>query len=803
MEARTTVNGIDLSDNALAVLKKRYLRKDEEGEPLEEPIDMFRRVAANIAEAEFVFAEQNGLGAKDARALFERSEREFLDLMTSRKFMPNSPTLMNAGRELQQLSACFVLPVEDDLGAIYDTLKHQALVHQGGGGTGFSFSRLRPKGDVVNSTMGVSSGPVSFMEVYDASTARISQGGTRRGANMGILRVDHPDVEEFVDCKRDQSRINNFNISVAITDGFMKAVEADGDFELKNPRNGEVMKTVRARDLFRRVVEGAWLNGEPGVVFIDKINDDNPTPQFGIESTNPCSEAHLPAYDSCNLGSINLERFCGRGRERVAVAEKHAAKGNAGLAGNGSPHGVLPALMRKRGNGRVAPDVDWGGLADTVKAAVRFLDNVIEVNRYPLPEIEEMSKGNRRIGLGVMGFADALIKLGIAYDSEEGLAFADGVMEFVDQMAWESSRELAEERGVFAHWEGSRHASVRKPGAKGDRVRNATVTTIAPTGTISMIAGCSGGIEPLFAIAFMRRQAGMEMPEVNPEFVKLANERGFYSDALMNEVAKAGGVRGIEEVPEDVRRVWATSQEISPEHHVRMQATFQRHTSMGISKTINLPRDATLEDVESAYRLAYSTGCKGIAVYRDGSREAQVFSTGKTLTGDQEAPGEQTKPLTLAQARDGRPRSLSGTTRKLSTGHGPLYVTLNDDEFGPRECFVVLGKPGGTASAFSDALGRMISLAETHGASPQEIVHQLRGIQDGHPAGVGPNAVLSVPDGVARAIAERYLRADANLAPDEPRLPIVGACPECGSELAHESGCVVCKAPGCGFSRCS
>ncbi len=396
-----------------------------------------------------------------------------------------------------------------------------------------------------------------------------------------------------------------------------------------------------------------------------------------------------------------------------------------------------------------------------------------------------------------MGFADALVRLGVPYDSPKALKMAESFMEWIDRHAWEASRELAEERGVFANWEGSTHH------ARGDRVRNATVTTIAPTGTISMVAGCSGGIEPLFAVAFMRRQADMEMPEVNPEFVELAKERGFYSDALMKEVAKAGGVRGIEEVPEDVRRVWATSQEISPEHHVRMQATFQRHTSMGISKTINLPCDATVEDVESAYRLAYSTGCKGIAVYRDGSREVQVLSTGKTLMGDQEAPGEQTKPLTLAQARDGRPRDLSGTTRKLTTGHGPLYVTLNDDEFGPRECFVVLGKPGGTASAFSDALGRMISLAETHGASPAEIVHQLRGIQDGHPAGVGPNAVLSVPDGVARAFAEHYLRAGGNPELDESRLPIVGACPECGSELAHESGCVVCSAPGCGFSRCS
>src|SRR3712207_1375832 len=403
---------------------------------------------------------------------------------------------------------------------------------------------------------------------------------------MGILRVDHPDIEEFITCKNDNDQINNFNISVAITDAFMQAVEDDTDFELTNPRDGEVIKTVRARDLFRKIVEGAWLNGEPGVVFIDKINDDNPTPQFPIESTNPCSEAHLPPYDSCNLGSINLERFY---REDTG-------------------------------------DVDWDDLRETVHTAIRFLDNVIEMNNYPLAQIDEMSRGNRRIGLGVMGFADLLIKLGITYDSEDGLAFAERVMKFIDDEAWEESRSLAEERGVLPHYEGSRHE------ARGDRVRNATVTTIAPTGTISLIAGCSGGIEPLFAVAFMRRQADMELPDVNPEFVKLAKSRGFYSEELMKKVAEHGSVRDlpeIPEVPEDVRSVWVTSHDISSEWHVRMQAAFQKYTSMGISKTINLPREATVEDVEDAYKLAYSLGCKGIAVYRDGSRDAQVLSTGK------------------------------------------------------------------------------------------------------------------------------------------------------------------------------
>ena len=751
------LDDIELSENAVAVLKKRYLKKNEAGEAIEEPIDMFHRVASNIAEGEYRFKD-----GEEAEALYEESKEKFLQMMLSRKFMPNSPTLMNAGREMQQLSACFVLPVEDSIDGIYDTLKHQAIIHKSGGGTGFGFSRLRPKNDLVKSTMGVSSGPVSFMAIYDASTDKIKQGGTRRGANMGILRVDHPDIEEFITCKKENDQINNFNISVAITDDFMEAVANDANFDLKNPRDGVVIKTIRARELFRQIVEGAWLNGEPGVVFIDKIDGDNPTPQFPIESTNPCSEAHLPPYDSCNLGSINLERFFVPGEQ----------------VGEGS--------------------VDWDELRGTIHTTIRFLDNVIEMNKYPLPEIDEMSRGNRRIGLGVMGFADLLIKLGITYDSDEGLAFAEKVMKFVDDEAWEESRNLAEERGVMPHFEGSRHE------ARGDRVRNATVTTIAPTGTISMIAGCSGGIEPLFAVAFMRRQADMEMPDVNPEFVKLAKERGFYSEELMTKVAEHGSVREIPEVPEDVRGAWVTSHDISSEWHVKMQASFQKHTSMGISKTINLPNHATPKDVEDAYMQAYATGCKGIAVYRDGSRDAQVLSTGKTggaTQGEQPAaePSEAVRHISLAEARNGRPRTLSGVTKKIQTGHGPLYVSMNDDEFGPRECFVVLGKPGGTAAAFSDALGRMISLAMTHGAQPTEVVSQLRGIQDGHPMGFGPNAVLSVPDGVAKAMGEHYL-VEEN--PAEAReLPIIGACPDCASGLTRQEGCVVCHS--CGYSKCS
>lgn len=775
---------MDLSDNARAVLRKRYLKKDADGNPTEEPLDMFHRVADTIASAERTFAKDSETG----EFAYEKHRDLFLELMTSLKFMPNSPTLMNAGRDLGQLSACFVLPIEDSMESIYDTLKHQALIHKSGGGTGFAFSRLRPKGGIVRSTMGVSSGPVSFMSVFDASTEHIKQGGTRRGANMGILRVDHPDIEEFIDCKRESDRINNFNISVAITDEFMDAVSDDSDFDLRDPRDGNTTRTLRARFILDRIVEGAWLNGEPGVVFIDRIDGDNPTPQFPIEATNPCSEAHLPPYDSCNLGSINLARFIFPPSEDDLPTEF------------ASP----------------ADRVDWLGLAETVKTAIRFLDNVVEVNNYPLPEISEMSRGNRRLGLGVMGFADALVELGVPYGGPEAYDLADSMMEWVDSHAWAASRLLAKERGTYPNFEGSRHE------ADGDPVRNATVTTIAPTGTISIISGCSGGIEPLFAVAFMRRQADMLMPDVNPAFVKLAKDRGFFSEDLMTRVAESGTLKGVSGVPDDVREIFTTSGDLSAEDHVRMQAVFQRHTSMGISKTINLPKTATREDVANAYLFAYEAGCKGVAVYRDGSRDEQVFSTTSTAKTDIPASGAasgaangtsangtkaaaiepQKPPPTLAEARNGRPRTLTGVTKKIATGHGPLYVTMNEDEFGPRETFVLLGKPGGTASAFSDALGRMISLAHKYGATPADVVGQLRGIQDGHPAGVGETAVHSVPDAVAKAMAEHYLLA-ASDAPTQAALPIIGACPECGGPLRSESACVVCVSGGCGFSRCS
>jgi ribonucleoside-diphosphate reductase alpha chain len=753
---------IEISDIARRVLEKRYLIKDDDGNPLERPMDLFRRVARTIAEGEMKFRTYG----KHHSEVVPKWEAKFLELMASRKFMPNSPTLMNAGRPLGQLSACFVLPIEDSIDSIYETLKHQAIIHKSGGGTGFSFSRLRPKNDIVRSTQGVSSGPVSFLTVYDASTEHIKQGGTRRGANMGILRVDHPDIREFVHCKEANDKINNFNISVGITDVFMECVRTGDVFILRSPRDGSIVEEVDARELWNEIVKGAWLNGEPGIVFLDRINDRNPTPQFPIEATNPCSEAHLPPYDVCNLGSINVAAFY---------------------------------------DPRNKPTIDWHGLADAVKTAVRFLDNVIEVNNYPLPQIEEMSKGNRRIGLGVMGFADLLIKLGIRYDSEAGFAFGRELMAFVDDTARDASEELAMERGDFPNWEGS----VFGPNGEGRHMRNATVTTIAPTGTISMIAGCSGGIEPLFAIAFKRRQADMEMNDVNADFERYLESFELTPEAhaqALDLVADEGNLGSfVNPIYADMRRIFRTAGEIAAEDHIRMQAAFQHHTSMGISKTINLPHEATVEDVKRAYEMAYDMGCTGTAVYRDGSRDAQVLSTGKTVTKDvsKEAAKEIVKEViekqvTLAEIRNGRPNELTGTTKRITTGHGDLYVTMNDDDFGPREAFVILGKPGTVTAAFTDALGRMLSLAMKYGAHPEEIVHQLRGIQDGHPAGFGPAAVLSVPDGVARAFAEHYgLEGPKH----DKAIPLASACPECGSALTRQEGCNVCHS--CGYSRCS
>ncbi|MBE0512072.1 vitamin B12-dependent ribonucleotide reductase [Candidatus Bathyarchaeota archaeon] len=572
------VDDLKLGVNAIKVLKNRYLMKDEEGEVIETPSQMFRRVAKAVAKADLLY---------DEKADLKKTEEEFYQIMANREFLPNSPTLMNAGTMLGQLSACFVLPVEDSIEGIFTTLKHMAIIHQSGGGTGFSFSKLRPAGDIVGSTKGIASGPVSFMTIYDAATNVIKQGGRRRGANMAILDVTHPDILKFIEVKSREGALTNFNISVAVTDEFMEAVEKDDEYSLINPRSGKVEEKLRARHVFDLIVANAWRTGDPGLVFIDEINRHNPTPNIGeIHSTNPCGEQPLLPYESCNLGSINLAKMVRDG------------------------------------------DLDWEKLRRVTRTAVHFLDNVIDVNKYPMPEIAEITKANRKIGLGVMGFADMLIRLGIPYDSEEALAVAEEVMKFVSGEATKKSAEIGEERGSFANFRGSLW---EKKGYK--TIRNSTVTTVAPTGTISIIAGCSSGIEPIFAVAFVRNvMEGTRLLEIQPTFEKVAREKGFYSRDLMLKIAKTGSIQNQEEIPKEVRRVFVTALDIAPEWHVKMQAAFQKYVDNAVSKTVNLPPDATVEDVRKIYRLAYKLKCKGITVYRYGSKREQVLYVGPLLT---------------------------------------------------------------------------------------------------------------------------------------------------------------------------
>ena len=565
------VDDLKLTLNAISVLQKRYLLKDKDGKIIETPKQMFRRVARAIAKADLLY---------NRRADIQEIEEEFYHMMANLEFLPNSPCLMNAGTEIGQLSACFVLPVEDSIESIFNAVKNMALIQKSGGGTGFSFSRLRPSGDIVGSTMGVASGPVSFMRIFDTATDVIKQGGKRRGANMGILSVHHPDIVEFITSKEKEGVLTNFNISVAVTDKFMEAVQKNEEYELINPRTNEVVEKMNARDVFNLIVTTAWKTGDPGLIFIDEINRHNPTPQIGaIEATNPCGEQPLLPYESCNLGSINLSKMVKDGK------------------------------------------IDWEKLRKIVRSAVHFLDNVIDVNKFPLPEIEKMTKANRKIGLGIMGFADMLIQLGIPYNSEEGIKTAEEVMKFITEEARKKSVELGIERGSFPNFKGSKW---EKEGYKA--MRNATVTTIAPTGTISIIAGCSSGIEPLFAISFVRNvMEGTTLMEVNQLFEKVARESGFYSNALMMEIAKKGSIQSIDEIPSDVKRVFVTAFDISPEWHVKIQAAFQRHTDNAVSKTVNLPNDATIGDVEKIYWMAYQLKCKGVTIYRYGSKKEQVL----------------------------------------------------------------------------------------------------------------------------------------------------------------------------------
>jgi ribonucleoside-diphosphate reductase alpha chain len=743
MPAKTTDSTTQLSKNAITVLERRYLKRDLDGKPTETPAAMFRRVAEAIASAELRL--KTGV---DAQALAD----EFYRMMTSLEFLPNSPTLMNAGRELGQLSACFVLPVGDSMEEIFEAIKQTALIHKSGGGTGFSFSRIRPANDVVQSTSGVSSGPLSFMKVFDAATETIKQGGTRRGANMGILRVDHPDIMDFIMCKRDQTVLTNFNISVGLTEAFMQAVEKDADYQLVNPRNKADGRTLPARKVFEHIVDLAWSNGEPGIIFLDRLNRDNPTPLVGeFEATNPCGEQPLLPYESCNLGSINL------------------------------------ALMLK-GN-----SVDWDRLKKTVRSAARFLDNVIEVNNYPIPQIDEMTRANRKIGLGVMGWADMLILLGIPYNSQEGVELGEKVMKFITDEARIMSQELAAERGPFPNFKGS---TFDRKGAK--PVRNATSSTIAPTGTISIIANSSSGIEPLFAVSYVRQVLDNDiLVEVNPLFEKIARERGFYSPELMKLIAQHGTVKDIEQVPEDIRRIFVTSHDITPEDHIRMQAAFQKYTDNAVSKTVNFCNTASKEDVATVYRLAYQQGCKGVTIYRDGSRDMQVLSVGKKDT-----PAEAAVPVETQKTgrkRD-RPRALKGSTYQMETGCGPLYVTINEDNSGLFEVFTTMGKAGGCAASQCEAIGRLVSLAWRSGVQARQTVKQLIGISCHKPAGFGDNRITSCSDAVARAIMMHVQSHEEGM--ENPHFSQAGgACPECGGAIEHEGGCCVCHA--CGYSECA
>ncbi len=783
-----------ISENARAVLERRYLIRDEQGQPTETVEELFHRVADAIAAADTRFDPQADTAATAAA---------FYQLMTSLDFLPNSPTLMNAGRPLGQLSACFVLPVADSMEDIFDAIKNAALIHKSGGGTGFSFSRLRAKGSTVNSTGGVASGPISFMKVFNAATEAVKQGGTRRGANMGILRVDHPDIMEFITCKNDTKEITNFNISVGLTEAFMAAVESGGEYDLVDPASKKITGRLNARAVFESIVDSAWRTGEPGIIFLDRLNRDNPCPGQGeIESTNPCGEQPLLPYEACNLGSINLVNH-----------------------------------LKKTAGGYV---LDREKLEQTIRTAVHFLDNVIEVNQYPLPEIDQVTKLTRKIGLGVMGFADMLLYLGIPYNSDEGVAMAREVMELVQTIGHQASEDLAAARGAFPLFA----ESIYKDGRP---LRNATVTTIAPTGTLSIIAGVSSGVEPVFAYAYIRNvMDSTHLIETNGILKEALTRRGLYTEELMHSVVEQGTLAHVDGIPEDMKKVFVCAHDVSPIWHVKMQAAFQQYTDNAVSKTVNFPNAATREEVAEVYRLAYELGCKGTTIYRDGSRDEQVLNIGKVNDGkaDKTLPDHVEQVLeagcdsTACILRNGsilprpRPDVTMGYTEKVKIGCGKLFITVNYDEQGICEVFTNTGRAGGCPSQ-SEATARLVSIALRSGVDSDEIITQLKGIrcpsclrQPGVP-------VTSCPDAIAKAIEKVMKAAQKNTippcppathapaapvqppirpgVPQGPRPPIfpdmtpaeaklAKFCPECGSPLEHEGGCVTCR--DCGYSKC-
>ena len=749
---------MEITKNAEVVLERRYLTRDEDGKLIETPEGLFRRVAKALAAPDKNY---------DKKADVAQTEAEFFELMTSMKFLPNSPTLMNAGKELGQLSACFVLPVEDSMDCIFDTIKNAALIHKSGGGTGFSFSRLRPKGSVVRTTGGVASGPISFMKVFNAATEAVKQGGTRRGANMGILRVDHPDILEFIDCKAEDKTITNFNISVALTEDFMTAAEKGDEYDLVDPRTGEITGRLNAGDVFRKIVDAAWRNGEPGIIFIDRLNRDNVVPSIGeIESTNPCGEQPLLPYESCNLGSINLTK-----------------------------------MVKKSGRKTV---VDYDLLGETVATAVHLLDNVIDANLYPLDAIAERTRSTRKIGLGVMGFADMLLMLGIPYNSEEGVALAEEIMAFIEKRGNEAAMSLAQSRGAFPLF----GESTLKDG---EPRRNATVTTIAPTGTLSIIAGVSSGVEPVFAYAYVRNVMDhTELTETNPILRAELEKRGLFDENLMREIAQAGSLAPIDAIPDDIKKVFVAAHDVSPEWHIRMQAAFQRHTDNAVSKTVNFAADATRSDVEKVYLLAWKLGCKGVTIYRDSSRDEQVLSVGaatdKTeIAAETAAAGISPRP---------RPAVMRGFTEQVKIGCGKLYVTVNYDDKGICEVFTNTGKHGGCPSQ-SEAVGRLASLSLRSGINIDDVIRQLKGIRCPSTIRQSGLSVLSCPDAIAKVLrqAEKAIKEEKDIVPaidgDDDAVAVTETtydvakmkhCPECGAPVIHEGGCVIC--PECAFSKC-
>lgn len=740
MKAPSDLPEPELNPNAEIVLRKRYLRKGEDGQPLEDNKQLFWRVASSIAREEQKY-KKSPFKADDLA-------KRFYSLMTSYEFLPNSPTLMNAGSDLGQLAACFVLPVGDSMEEIFEAIKNAALIHKSGGGTGFSFSRLRPQDSRVGSTGGIASGPLSFLRIFNTATEQVKQGGTRRGANMGILRVDHPNILDFIKAKERDGDLNNFNLSVALTEKFMQAVEHNEDYPLIAPHTGKEKDRLNAREVFALLVRKAWESGDPGIVFLDRINRDNPTPKQGeIESTNPCGEQPLLPFEACNLGSVNLAKF-------------YSSENN---------------------------DIDYAALKEAIHLSVRFLDNVIDASKYPLEQITETVHKNRKIGLGIMGWADLLYQMRIPYNSYEALSLGENLMDFFQKEAWSASKILAGERGPFPAYPDSLFAEQNF-----GPYRNATTTTIAPTGTLSIIAGCSSGIEPLFALSFTRQvMDGERLMEVNSYFEDAVKQAQSYSPKLIEEIARKGTARDMDFLDSEIREVFVTAMDIDPEAHLKMQAAFQKYTDNAVSKTVNLPNSATQDEIWKIYWLAYEQGCKGVTVYRDGCKSTQVLSTGE---GDKE---QESRKETSRRVRE-RPDIVYGFTQKVSTGLGELYLTVNEVENRPFEVFATIGRSGRSITAKAEAIGRLVSLALRSGIEVREVVSQLKGIGGEHPVFQKKGLLLSIPDAVAWVLENRYLDGESVKSDchdlDRP------SCPECGEKLIFQEGCFVCQ--GCGYTKC-